>query len=195
MTTIETVTVDAFPLFRARIVADADPQPPYDDGGVPILRTYRDRIWGGWHADQLTDVTSYTVPAGILEAARRWGAGETFDRYARIYHGVTRVETYGPNHVTNCTYLALDPADWRETVGASVEAIAAQDDLMGEYRAFLEGDTYGIVVERSETWRKDGTDEEREDWDEVDACWGFYGDPSGYVADCAREMIVESAGA
>jgi len=190
--TVETITVDAFPALRARIVQDENWEPPYDDGGVPIIRLDRAR-WGDWNAEQVTDVTSYTLPAGIVEAAARWGGDvDTFTRYARIFHGVSRVETYGPNNYTDNIYVALDPADWRETVGASLEAIAAQDDLLGEFRAYLQGETYGIVVEARETWRNVDTDEEREDWGEVDACYGFYGDVDGYVTDRAREMIAEA---
>lgn len=192
--TVETITVDAFPGFRARIVADTDPQEPYDDGSVPIIQLDYSRSWGTYNAAQVTGITSYTLPRGIVDAARRWGKDvDTFTRYARIFHGVTRVETYGPNVSTDYTYLALDPADWRDEVGASVEAVAAQDDLMSEYRAYLEGDTYGVIVEKSETWRNVATDDERDDWAEVDACWGFYGDADGYVTDRAREMIAENA--
>jgi hypothetical protein len=193
MTTIDTVTVDAFPRYRARIVADVDPQPPYDDGSVPIIRVAYDTRHG-WTAEQVADVTSYTVHDAIVAAARRWGGDvDTFTRYVRAFHGVTRVEQYDPRE--GGTYLALDPADWRDEVGASVEAIAAQDDLMGEFRAYLEGDTYGIVVDKLSTWHNPETGEDRDEWDFVDQCWGFYGDAGGYVADRAREMIGESAGA
>lgn len=187
--TIETVTVPAFPTYRARIVHDVDPSAPYDDGAAPIVRVeYRH----GWTAVQVTEGTSYVLDPSIVAAAERFGKDvDTFTRYARIFHGVTRIDSYSSRE--GATFLALDPADWREEVGASVEAIAAQDDLLGEYRAYLEGDTYGVIVEKRETWRNVDSSEEREDWTEVESLWGFYGDADGYVSDRAREMIAEAA--
>jgi len=188
--TIATVTVAAFPAFRARIVQNVNPAAPYDDGAAPILRVeYRN----GWRAEQVTEGTSYVLDPSIVAAAERWGKDvDTFTRYVRAFHGVSRVDGYTSRE--GDTFLTLDPADWRADVGASVEAVTAQDDLMSEYRAYLEGDTYLVVVEKRETWRNVDTDDEREEWAEVASCGGFYGDADGYVTDRAREMIAETAG-
>lgn len=191
--TLDTITDDSHPDYRARIVYDMDASEPYNDGGSPILRT--------WHngyreprAEQITAVTSHVVCDGIVSALERWANQlDMFERYLRIFHGTTSVKAYDRN---DCQYVTFDTADWRAEMGLTDEYMAGQPGVdfnlasMDEYLAWLDGQCYGIVVEKLQTWRLDGTDDTRDEWDHVDSCWGFYG--SEYASERAAELIAEN---
>lgn len=172
--------------YRVRLVLDNDPEAPYDVGSSPILS----RAWDRWRyrADQVTSVTSYKVADGIVDALHVWGDCEKFRRYCRIFHGVTAFRAYTGRDGTE--YLTLDPADWREKVGAPAGSISLE-----EWIAYLEGDVWGWVVERRETlesvWRNTAGEvtfaSESEDWTEVDSCWGYYG--RKYAEEAALEAL------
>lgn len=176
--------------YRALIVGDLWPSEPYDDGGSPILR-----IETGWYAErveQVEEITSYRVHSQIIEAASRWARHEpeTFERYLRIFHGVTKVETYDARRGGgDFIYVTFDPKDWRDEVGAPEGSIG-----MEEWRAYCEGDVYGVVVEKNVTWRpvdpEDG-DDTMDTWIDVDSCWGYYGFGE-YVQEAAREALAEA---
>jgi len=63
----------------------------------------------------------------------------------------------------------------------SEDAAVTEDMLRGYVEAYnkcLAGDTWGFVVEEAVELigqREDGTTVEREEWVEVDSCWGFLG--------------------
>jgi hypothetical protein len=62
--------------------------------------------------------------------------------------------------------VATTPRVWQNLYGE-----------LKDYDDFVRGEVYGYVVEKSETWRKDSDpDEERQDWEEVESCWGFIGE-------------------
>jgi hypothetical protein len=174
---------------RVRIEIDETPEPPYDEGGAPILRDDENQI------DQVTETTSYVVHPGILDAANRWGFDDNlFVRYLRAFHGVTRTDRCS---VGRSRYLSFDPADWRERVGLTPEFLAAHPDVnpadLSEWEAYCEGDVYGWVIERRVTWQRLGNPTvTREEWETVDSCWGFYG--REYAEEAAREAL-DDAGA
>jgi hypothetical protein len=64
-----------------------------------------------------------------------------------------------------------------------------------EWRAWADGDMYGVVVENRHTgttvWDDGGIDEV-EQWRQVDSLWGLYG--HDYAADTARELLTDHAG-
>lgn len=65
-------------------------------------------------------------------------------------------------------FIYVSISDVNEEMGGDKEL--AKKQLETEIKAFsqyLEGDVYGFVVEEY--------DEESDEWDEVDSCWGFYG--------------------
>ena len=168
---------------RLVLALDMDTQEPYDDGGSPIL--WRDYTRGGWHAEQEEKISSYTVHPRIVEALQRWGPhdiGDHFGRYVRAFHGATVVDTYQDRD--GRLYVTLDPREWREEVGAAEGSVSLE-----EWRAYCEGDVYGWIIQERVTWTKDGSDETREDWEDVDSCWGFYG--RQYAEEAAREEFGE----
>jgi len=54
------------------------------------------------------------------------------------------------------------------------------------YDDFISGNVYGFIVEKREAEKEDEDDEE---WEELDSCWGFYGDYDGDVLEEARSIV------
>jgi hypothetical protein len=172
---------------RVRLELDNTPEPPYDEGSAPILR-----LDGRNHVDQVTETTNYLVHPRIMVAAQTWNFDDNlFIRYLRAFHGVTRTEYYASGRDR---YFSFDPADWRERVGCPdpAEHPDVNPADMSEWEAYVEGDVYGWVVERRVTWRReDDPTVTRDEWVEVESCWGFYG--REYAEEAAREALEETA--
>jgi hypothetical protein len=185
-TLIETETL------RVRIVRDDHPEEPYDDGSSPILRYEASRAGDARAVQQVTAITSYEVADDIIDALIDAESGELFEAYLRDHHGVTQVVWFTDHPVT---YVSFDPADWRERMGLTDDHLAAHPDVqvvnVDEYRAWLEGECYGYVLEELQLWRNEQTGSKREEWEQVDSCWGFYG--SEYVEQEARRVFADEA--
>lgn len=195
--TVETITLDEFPHYRARIVTDDYSDAPYDDGSSPVIRLeYR----SGWTAEQVTEITSHVVAPEILTAAAHFGSeADKFERYLRLFHGTTEVQWFSGID-RDADYVTFDTKVWREEMGLTDEHIAAHPEhdfrlaSADEYRAYLEGDAYGIIVEQEVAVANIGeTDEDTDVWEEGDSLWGFYGDVDGYVTETATEMLKDAA--
>lgn len=184
---------------RVRLVLDEGPSEPYDDGGSPIIRIDRrsGRYTDRWEAEQVTATTSYVLDERIVSAARKFGPGQTFERYLRIFHGTTCFVVYD-SHESSYWYATFDTADWRQKLELTDEWLDLHPDTRGqlanmdEYKAWCEGDVYGWVVERETTWHKDGDPEQTmTTWEDVESCWGYYGREYGEQA--AREALGDAA--
>jgi hypothetical protein len=193
MTMSYSETIETRGDFRVRIVIDEDADKPYDDGGSPIIRIDRRRE----QAEQVTDVTSYEVADGLVAAARRWShEPDLFERYARIFHGVTAIKWYDP-HDGDYTYVTCDPAHWRAAMGLTDEYMAAHPDVdfnltggLTEWRAWCEGEVYGYVVEHLEHYTSDTEPTRRLNrWEDIDSLFGLYGHE--YAEQAAREALDE----
>lgn len=163
---------------RINIVGDMSPSEPYNDGGSPLFRIEVNG-YGGRRGHEVTSVTSYRAPDGIEQAIQHFGerGRDTLARYLSIYFGVTATEWW---HSGDAWYMTCDPADWREKVGASAGSIS-----MAEWRAYCEGDVYGVVLEKQVPWTApDGRVNLL--WEEIDSCWGFYG------LDAAKKYAAET---
>lgn len=180
MTTVETI-LRRHGTRRVRVVLAEAPDRPYNDGSSPVVKF----SVSGRKVEQSGPDTSYALDDGILEAFSRWAdRTEMAERYCRIWHGAA---AFGYVDGDRCTYVTLDPADWRESVGAEPGSI----DLT-EWRAYLEGEVYGVILEeRGTTARLDargrplpGT--ERVEWFELDSVWGYYG--YDFAIQSAREV-------
>jgi hypothetical protein len=184
-------TVQETETHRVVLVADDSPHEPYNDGGSPILRYWRDRTYGGFHAEQITNITSFEVPDEIVAALQRWGGDDDyFERYCRIFHGSTEFDWYTPND-RDYNYVTFDTAKWREAMGLTDEHVAKYKAKgepiklaeMSEWQAYCEGNVYGIVTEKKVTWHAEGHPD-RVTWEQEDSIWGFYG--YEYALEAAR---------
>lgn len=128
-------------VMRATVSHDMYAECPYDEGQSPILFTdYRT-------AAQEDRIGNYVVHAGLVAAWERWGVwSDAFERYARIFHGCTRVAYLTTR---DGAYATFDPAEWRDLMGATPAADWPIDDvaMFGEFGGWLEGDTWQVIIE------------------------------------------------
>jgi hypothetical protein len=184
---------------RIRIVYDTSPDEPYDDGGAPILRIgYNNGRWSSM-VEQVDKVSSYVLPerlvTGFTEMLDRHDI-DVAKRYLRIFWGA---RNFDDERTRDYEYLAFDPEHWRQAMELTDEYIASREadgvtmrlGTMDEYRAYLNGDVYGYIIEKRVTWvKKDEPEVEREEWEETDSCWGFYGD-ADYAVEAAKDNLPE----
>jgi hypothetical protein len=179
------VTDDRFPRWRARLVHDEDAGEPDGDALAPaLLVTARGRP---------RFATGVYVPerAGQIVAAwTRLDDRDRFGRYLRICHGVTAVAVATS---ADLDVVVFDTADFRRHVGITTRPA----DLSGEaaeWQAWLDGDVYGVVVERrhngTTTW-DDDTVTATSAWREVDAVWGVFGHE--YAHEYAVDLLHDHA--
>jgi hypothetical protein len=181
--------------YRVRLRADEYAEEPYDESQAPLLRIYRsydiEHIQIGGRP---TDDDSQ-----IEEAVRLWGGPSSdewgkVETYLRAFYGVTTIETY---YSDNTWYIAYDSAAWRKYAGWEPgDTLPEELHLMTEWRAYVDGDVYYYVVEKKvhvyQDQRRHAPDgfkavsTEYDEWEEVDACHGFYG------YDYAKEAALEA---
>jgi hypothetical protein len=163
------VTDDRHPGWRARVLHDEYAGEPDGDALAPALVTAARTT--PYLAKGVSVPQADTV---ILTAWQSLGL-DLFARYLRMFHGVTAI-TVSSNQYTDV--WCFDTADFRRHVGITT----TPTDLAGEraeWQAWLEGEVYGVIVERrragTTTWDDGGTTTVVEQWLEVESVWGFYG--------------------
>jgi hypothetical protein len=172
--------------YRVRLVQDESPDAPYYDGQSPLLRMeYCSGAWRSEHIDSGT-LRPRDNDSAIEEAASRWGTDfPKLEKYLRAYYGATQVEEW---YSGDYWYITYDSRAFRDAVGAP----AGSAD-MTEYRAYVEGNGWGYIVEKQVHWSTEDDYPDRDSWEEVESCWGFYG-----LGDCfettAREAFKAYAG-
>lgn len=196
--TVETITDSRIPGIRVRVVLDTDPHAPEFEAGYPIIRLNRGRteIVYGDTADDLSDALRHFIYR--QENDTGLDAIALFTQYVRVFHGgdvkVIRSETsreYG--------YLAYGTRKlaegWGHTDPEKIDKYAREVETE-EWQAYLDGEVYGVVTEQSivvETITYGGLtgDEIRYEidpsWDEIESCWGYYGQE--YAVEAAREEL------
>jgi hypothetical protein len=200
---VDTVETPDGLTFRALIVQDDDAQEPEFDAGCPIIQVVNGRHgldaemtnYGVGQDDGLPDSASDIIErfghVGRMAGDMRTGI-DIFERYLHIYHDGNLVE-YEPNQGTDYTYVAYVTRTLWESWGNTGEVGKAE---LNEWRAYVEGDTYGIMVEVKPTVEVDDDDDHtdyygdvsHDGWTETDStCWGFYG--SEYATESAREEL------
>jgi hypothetical protein len=128
----------------------------------------------------------------ILAAWQRLDDRDMFVRYLRMFHGVTTVAVASS---WQTDVLVFDSADFRRHVG--ITNLPA--DLSGErheWQAWLDGEVYGVIVERHRAgtiaW-DDGTTTTTQQWREVESVWGVYGHI--FALERAAELLAVCASA
>lgn len=178
--------------FRVKLVLDEWPDEPYDDGQSPLIRIERTSY--GIRAEHIMATgRPLDDDEHVEEAIARWGTPSSPDwrlveKYLRAFHGVTKIETW---YSGSYWYVTYDPARWREHVGAPEGSVD-----MSEWRAYVEGDVWGWVVEKSVTWHTDDPGhDDKDEWEHVDSCGGYYGSNGAngdYLKSCAREALLDA---
>ena len=161
-----TVTDDRHPGWRARLIVDDHAGQPWGDALAPALLIERYR-----YARMASEVYQPKHAERILDA---WSEldGPVFERYLRLVHGATAI-SHGTSQ--DYTVVAFDTAEYRAHAG-----ITGAGDLTGEvheWRAWLDGDVYGVVVEQHT----------KHCWTTHDSLWGLYG--YDYATSQAQTML------
>lgn len=154
---------------RVRLVYDMNAQNPRDEfdhvANVVTLPNARH-----------TDVDKEGGPLAygwryLLDRYYLTEAAETFERWARIFHGA--VTMYDSSHDgAACVWYLTGEVIEREGIADPMACLKAERD---EYRAWAEGDVWGYVIERRVTWTLMDADDEMHTWEHEESCFGFYG--------------------
>lgn len=150
--------------YSYRIEYDENPENPRENGDyfVAVLTQLSDRF-------QQPDKGYDTRIIHAWQDARSHRDGEVVERYARAFLGAVAVGWWDDPQSMSRVFGYVT-ADAVESSGIT-DAQRAVDAELSEYGAWCEGDVYGYVVEAP-------------DGEELDSCWGFYGDDSiAYLRD------------
>lgn len=157
--------------FRAKIERDENASEPEFDAGCPIVQldysrnSFTTRMVG--YGDESAANDGLPRPADEIldlfagDSGDMRTAIDRFERYIKVFHGGTIVE-YGPNQGVGYTYVAYTTLKmvtelWGNTDSEGINA------NMDEWISYLEGDVYGVMVERHiAVLDKDGLDFARE---------------------------------
>lgn len=187
----ETLNVSEDGKFRVLLIQDEDASEPYDDGQSPLLRLE----WSGYRY-RAEHVMATGRPTGnderIEEAAQKWGGElDKFEKYLRAYYGTHEIKI-DTSTTRGVAYITYDTAEWRKAMGLDQPGSTGHIN-MDEFLAWCVGDCWGYVVEKNVTWHKDDApDETMETWEDVDSCWGFYGDYGREAALEAFDLEIEA---
>jgi hypothetical protein len=176
--------------YRVRIIADKGPEAPEADCEPPLLRIERGQLEFRRN--------TYGTDGKVREAFDRWTSRpgddgwKLFVKYLRAYLGVKVIQTWQDS--TGVWYVSYDCPAWREYAGLSADDDLSDTDLVGgDWKAYVEGDVWGIVTEKRVTWTTGDEDyEDRETWEETGdfaASWGYYG--RKYAEEEARAALKE----
>lgn len=183
--------------YRVRLALDEDAQEPDDDGQSPLLRidpgrlcTVTAHVSPGSRPHDLDERVEQAA-AHLFDTYRQAKAQEILGRWLRAYLGVTATEWYWSD---SYWYVTYDSADWRAWAGAPEGSVD-----MSDYRAWVNGEVYGYVIEKQITWRAVNpvTDDpayaeypDRVTWEEIEdggSSWGYYGHE--WAEQAAREAF------
>jgi len=134
----EIITDGRYPGWRVRLVHDEHAGQPWGDALAPALL-----VWRGQPATLAADVFVPRHAHEIVHAHGRYADPVLFERYLRIVHGATAIATVEDRDLT---VWIFDTSEFRAHIGHTGPV-----DLAGEHaqwRAWTEGEVYGVVVER-----------------------------------------------
>lgn len=188
--------------YRAFIVNDDSADKPYDEGAVPVLVRYFHDYRATFEA---VNEQGDPYAMAVTEAFNRFNRDmDLVARWLRIFYGAYSIME---DSSSEGAYLAFDTAAWRETVGLTDEYMSTvpkdmldheklAEGSLNEIMAWTRGEVYGFIVERrmiTSTTVTDPVTGKQEatrtghTWEEVDSCYGFYGDE--YAREAAEEAF------
>lgn len=164
---VEIITDDRWTAWRVLICPDADPDQPWGDALAPALLVDR-----RGHARLAADVFQPAGGARIEAAYEQFNDPSRFERFLRQRYGTTTLTWV---NIPDTTVAIFDTGDFRRHVGAIEPADVTTEQH--EWRAWLDGDVYGVIVQR----RVEGSPcpacgcDQPDSWVDIDDRWGFYG--------------------
>lgn len=124
-------------------------------------------------------------PTGSITEAHSRLSTDLVIRWARTFHGLTLVWDWQYR-----AYWFVSPEGLAETGCISLDEetdlkIIALD--METYRRWADGEVYGVILEKSAVWKKEGHDDEQVLWESEESIWGCYLDDDYTARDVAAE--------
>lgn len=181
-------------IFRARVTLDEYPDAPEHDFGCPVygyeFRGYSADVDEtpryGHESDIHSGIDFHAALMHFYNHADRFSeALETTDRWLRVFHGGGLREISSTVWQGDPYYLTYDTRAMREFWGQTGEMLETSDPEATEWQSYIDGDVYGIDVERATSFDDDG---EPDGWESLDqSCWGFYGEE--YAKEAALEAL------
>jgi hypothetical protein len=169
----------ADPRVVAVVMADDDnAEAPDYDATVPTILGYE---WGS-RANLTTIGGSSRVPDAWIRARSEhpYGIGKLdadqyADRFVRAFYGASAIHYRSQIDQYTWAVSFNDPA-WRELVGCPDDA--SPEDLIGEVRAYLDGEVFGIgyAVCEGRVDAEIDIPDDLEGFEVTMTCWGFYGE-------------------
>jgi hypothetical protein len=170
--------------YRAVIIREEGAHEPDSDFQAAVL-SFDGSRWS-------THIVAHTDAGKDFESAARrfteqFGMSDgitILERYARIFHGTRDFRDFGYSYSQdNVRYVVFDSAAMREAWEYDGDEGAKGDAI--EWQAYIDGDVYGVGVERARHWvsttlYEDGDPEvitRGVSWEETEDgfVWGYYG--------------------
>lgn len=193
--------------YRAVLTLDETPHEPEDCGAVPQFTAYYNHGWNVGCEQNASDLPD--TPANLLKAweelddrlGRNGNADEVFARYCRIVYGVDYVritDHRGYSQGDEIKLFEVAGVAWLDGIGwdKSKEEFAEMHESYKEKPelvSYVFGDVWGIVIEKANRYvNTEDPEDVLETWDEVESCWGFYGESdTPYFREEAERMLTE----
>lgn len=191
--------------YRAVLTLDESPQEPEDCGAVPQFTVYYGH--GRWtvgceqNASDLPDTAKNLLQAWEEFNDRFDNGDEVFARWCRIVYGVDYVRVtdhHGYSQGSEFKLFEVAGVAWLDGIGwtkSKAEFAEMHESYKGapELVSYVNGDVWGIVIEKANRYvNTEDPEDVLETWDEVDACWGFYGESdTPYFLEEAERMITD----
>ena len=180
--------------YRIRITPDENPESPDEWGDDDIFLIYHHRQFtierDGFDVHEIDKDKYYIFPVE-----------------AYIHSGISLRLFTGTKHCkfdsSVSGYVLV-----RKVVFSEEDSIKAAESLISDWNMYLRGEVYGYIIEKPKTvYSITKEDFDREllegttirdleskfsistEWEEVDSCWGYYGDPNDICLSEAKEII------
>ena len=188
--------------YRAVLTLDESPQEPEDCGAVPQFTAYYNHGWNVGCEQNASDLpdTAFVLLKVWEEMDDRFDNGdEVFARWCRIVYGVDYVRVtdhHGYSQGSEFKLFEVAGVAWLDGIGWT-KSKAEFAEMHESYKeapelvSYVNGDVWGIVIEKANRYvNTEDPEDVLETWDEVDACWGFYGESdTPYFLEEAESML------
>ena len=170
----------ADPRVLAVIQLDQEPSAPYGDALAPAYYLGLRYHWmteraGDVYHDEQSDRAAAAYAEALGHFCGRRDREEVAARYLRIFHGVTALHRLGGD--SDADVLIFDTPSYREHVGMPPTLADSLEGERNEWRAYLDGDVYGIgyAVNPNRTTAETPVEDVWDDFEVEIECWGVYG--------------------
>lgn len=190
-TTFYAETAD--PRVLAVIQLDQEPQAPDGDALAPAYYLEHRYEWtteraGGVCHDDQSDAAASAYAEALTAFYGHRDREQIAARYLRIFHGITALEMLSDG--SGARLMIFDTPNYREHTGMPLTLADPLEGERNEWRAYLDGDVYGIgyAVNPERVTAETPIGDVWDDFEVEIECWGFYGRDYAEESAAAFEM-------